>query len=111
GEAERLAHLPDGPAGPVGVDHVHAGAPVLAVAGQDGAVHVLPSSRLHVDVDVGQLVAVRVDEPFEQQAVPHRVHVGDPGQVAHQRPGGRAAAGAPDAHGPDVVGDVGHVQE
>ena len=30
--AEGLPYLPDGPAGPVGVDHRHAGAAVVAVA-------------------------------------------------------------------------------
>ena len=111
GQAERLAHLADGAARAVRVDHRHAGAPVVAVAGQDHVVDVLAPGRLHVDVDVGELVALRVDEPFEQQPVADRVHVGDPGQVADERSGRRAAARAPDAHGPDVVHDVGHGQE
>ena len=34
-------HFPDGPASPVGVDHRHARAPLLAISRQDGVVHVL----------------------------------------------------------------------
>ena len=110
-EAERLAHLPDGPPGPVGVHHGHAGAAVVAVPGEDRVVHLLPAGRFHVDVDVRQLVAERIDEPLEQQPVADRVHVGDAGQVAHQRSGRRPPARGADPHGPDVRADVGDRQE
>ena len=57
-EAEGLADLADGAPGAVRVDHGHAGAAVLAVAAEDGVVHVLAAGRLDVDVDVGELVAI-----------------------------------------------------
>ena len=56
---------------------MHAGGAVLPVAAQDPVVDLLPTGRLHVDVDVGEVVADRVDEPLEQEAVMDRVDLGD----------------------------------
>ena len=91
GQTERLADLPDRRARPVGVDHRDAGRPLVAVAGEDHVVDVLAPGRLHVDVDVGQLLAHRVHEPLERQVVSQRVDVGDAGEVAHERARGAAA--------------------
>ena len=111
GRPSALPDLADGAAGAVRVDHRHARAAILAVPGQDHVVHVLAPRRLHVDVDVGKLVAHRVHEPLERQVVADGVDVGDAGQVADERPGRRAAARAPDPHGSDVGHDVGDRQE
>ena len=78
---------------------------------EDHVVDVLAPRRLDVDVDVGQLVAHRVEEPLERQVVAQRVDVGDAGQVADERAGGRAPARREDAHRLDVGDDVGHGQE
>ena len=111
GQAERLADLADRAARPVRVDHRHAGAAIVAVPGEDRVVDVLAASGLHVDVDVGELRTERVQEPFEQQVVAHGVDVGDPREIAHERPGRRAPARAADPHRPDVVGDLGDGEE
>ena len=111
GIPQGLAHLADGRAGPIRVDHGHTGAPVLAVPRQDHVVDVLAPGRFDVDVDVGELVAERVQEPLEHEVVADGVDIGDAGEVADQRPGGRAPAGAADPHGLDVRDDVGDRQE
>ena len=111
GQAERLAHLADGRARPVRVDHGDARGAVVAVAREHHVVDVLAPRRLHVDVDVRRLVAHRVHEPLERQVVADRVHVGDGGQVADERARSRAPARAADAHRLDVRDDVGHGQE
>src|SRR5215203_2686036 len=49
-----------------------------------------------VDVHVGQVLASGVEEPLEEQVVPHRVDVRDVQAIRGERAGGRAAAG-PDA--------------
>ena len=111
GQPQRLADLADRRARPVGVDHRDAGGALMAVAREDHVVDVLAPGRLHVDVDVGQLLAHRVQEPLERQVVPQRVDVGDAGDVAHERARGAAATGREDAHRLDVGHDVGHGQE
>ncbi len=47
---------------------------------------------VEVDVDIGHLGALGVEEPLEQQTVLERVEVGDAERVADDRPGRRAAA-------------------
>ena len=111
GQTERLADLPDRGTRPVGVDHRDAGRPLISVAGEDHVVDVLAPGRLHIDVDVGQLVAHRIQESLERQVVSHRVDVGDAGDVAHERARGAAATSREDAHRLDVGHDVGHGQE
>ena len=46
-----------------------------------------------VDVHVGHVLAGGVQEPLEQEPVPHRVDIGDPERVGGERAGGRAATG------------------
>jgi hypothetical protein len=48
-------------------------------------------SILKVNVDVRQIDAGNVDEPFEHEIVNKRVNVGDPQEVADERPGRRAS--------------------
>ncbi len=110
-QAERLADLPYRRPGAVGLDHRDTRRSVVAVAREHHVVHVLAARGLDVDVDVRQLVAHRIEEPLEHQVVADRVDVGDAGQVAHERPGGAAAARAADTHRLDVLDDVGHGQE
>ena len=111
GHAEGLAHLADRRARAVGVDHRHAPGALFAVAAEDHVVDVLAPGGLHVDVDVGQVLAHRIHEPLERQVVAERVDVGDAGQVAHERAGGRSPARRPDAHRLHVGDDVGHREE
>jgi hypothetical protein len=54
----------------------------------------LAAGHGEVDVDVGERLSARVQEPLEEQRVADRVEVGDPQAVGHERPGRRAAAGA-----------------
>ncbi len=72
-----------------GDDLRHAVAPVLL---GDVVDHALPALDREVDVHVGHVLAGRVEEPLEQQAVAHRVDVGDAEAVGGERAGGAAAA-------------------
>ena len=65
-----------------------------AVLLRDVVDHSLPALDCEVDVDVGHVLASRVEEALEQQPVTNRVDVGDPEAVRGERPGGRAAARA-----------------
>ena len=111
GEPQRLADLADRRARTVRVDHRDAAGALVAVARQHHVVDVLATGRLHVDVDVRQLVAHRVQEALEREVVAERVDVGDPQQVAHERAGRRAPAGDVDPHRADVGHDVGDREE
>ena len=110
GQAEGLAHLADRRPRAVRVHHRDAAGRSFPWR-EDHVVDVLAPGGLDVDVDVGQLLAHRVDEPLERQVVTERVHVGDAGQVAHQ-PIRRPTPGRPlDAHRLDVADDLGHVRK
>ena len=88
------------------------GDPVVAVLLGDVADHVAAPALVEVHVDVGHGDAVRVEEPLEEQAVRHRVELGDAQRVGDQRAGGRAAARAdPDALPLGVRDEVGDDQE
>ena len=95
GMPERGADVADRVADPVGVHHRDAHAALAAVAVEDRLVDLEPARGLHVDVDVGQRLAQRGEEPLHQQAVADRVDPGDAEQVVDQaaraRPAGRAA--------------------
>ena len=88
---------------PVGVHHRHAGDPLAAEALEDLLVDLGAAGGLDVDVDVGQRVAQRREEPLHQQAVRDRVDAGDAEQVVDQAAGARAARGDPDPHVADQV--------
>ena len=98
---ERGADVADRVADPVGVHHRDADAPLAAVAVEDPLVDLEPPGGLHVDVDVGQRLAQRGEEPLHQQPVPDRVDPGDAEQVVDQAAGARAAgrARAPPSRG------------
>ena len=71
--------------------------------------HAIAPTVVEVDVDVGHLHALAVEEALEDEPVAERLDVGDVEHVAHQRPGGAAAPG-PDANAvaacrPDQVPD------
>ncbi len=72
-----------------GDDLRHAVAPVLL---GDVVDHAFPSLDGEVDVHVGHVLAGRVEEPFEEQAVAHRIDVGDPEAIRSERARGAAAA-------------------
>ena len=91
---ERAADVADRVADPVGVHHRHADAALAAVAVEDRLVDLQPARGLHVDVDVGQRVAQRREEPLDQQVVADRVDPGDAEQVVDQAAGARAAGRA-----------------
>ena len=110
-QAQGCADVADAVPRAVGVHHRHAGAALAAVPAQDLLVHLHPPGGLDVDVDVGQLVAQRRQEPLHQQPVADRVHVADAEQVVHQRAGARSAGSRPDPQLLNEVHDVGHRQE
>ena len=104
--AQRPGHVAHRRARPVG-DHVgHLGGVPPAVAGVDVLDHLLPSSRLDVDVDVGRAVTGGRQEALEEQAELDRVGVGDPEGEARRRVRRRASALAVDPLGPAELGDV-----
>ena len=108
---ERATDVAHRVADPVGVHHRDADAPLPAVAVEDRLVDLEPARGLDVDVDVGQRVAQRREEPLHQQVVADRVDAGDAEQVVDQAAGPRAAGRAPHAHVADQVGDVADGEE
>ena len=94
--AEGPARVPQRQPRPVR-DHVgHLGRPVPAVAVVDVLDRLFPAAVLDVQVDVGRPVPPGGQEALEQQAVPDRVHAGDPQRVADGRVRGRTATLAQD---------------
>ena len=81
GKAKRFANLTQCRTRAESVDHRNASGPLGSVPRQDHVVDVFATRGFHVDVDVGQLVAHRVQEPLERQVVPQGVDVGDAGEV------------------------------
>jgi len=84
-DAEHLADLADGHLGLEGLHHRDTRRAVFTEPGHHQVVDVLAAMGLDVQVDVGQLVAVGVHEPFEGEPVRHRVHVADPQRETHAR--------------------------
>ena len=84
---------------------------LLPVAPAHVVEHLLSAVLAEVDVDVGLLLARRIHEALEHQAVVHGVDVRHPERVRHQDPAGAA----PHAHGnaavPGEVHEVPHDQE
>ena len=110
-QAERGADVADGVPHPVGVHHRDAADPVGAEAVDDRVVDLHPPGGLHVDVDVGQLVAQRGEEALHQQPVAERVDVGDAQQVGDQAAGARAPRRRPNPQALDEVDHVGDGEE
>ena len=48
--------------------------------------HIIPTSVLHIDIDIRHRDAVRIKEALKQQAVLQRVQVSDPDGVRDDRP-------------------------
>ena len=108
---EGPAHVAHGRAGLVG-DHVgDLGGPVAAVALVDVLDDLLAAAGLDVQVDVGRPVALRGQEPLEQQAEGDGVGLGDPDGVADGRVGRRAPALAVDVGAAAELHDVPDDQE
>ena len=90
-QPEHLAEVADGAArtvGGEGRDQRRALAPVALVDPRDQP---LADVAREVEVDVGHLGDLVVEEAAEEQPRPHRVDVGEPGQVADHRADARAA--------------------
>ena len=60
---------------------------VVAVALGHVVDHLAPTLDAEVGVNIRHRFAFRVEEPLEQQAIAHRVDVGDPQAVSHQGTG------------------------
>ena len=111
GVAERLGHVADRRARPVG-DHVgDLGGVVAAVLVVDVLDDLLAAVALDVDVDVRRAVALGRQEAFEQQAEGHGVGGGDPEGVADRRVGGRATPLAVDVGSAAELDEVPDDQE
>ena len=64
----------------------------LAVTARDVIDHLAPAFNAEVCVDIRHRLAFRVQEALKQQAITHRVDIGDSKGVSHQRASSRAAA-------------------
>jgi hypothetical protein len=74
--------------------------------------HVAAVALVEVHVDVGHLLAARVEEPLEEQVVADGVEVDDLQAVGHAAPGGRPPARArPGCPTPGEADQVPHHQE
>ena len=83
----------------------------VAVLVPDVVDDLVPALLAEVDVDVGRLGAVGVEEPFEQQVVLERADAAQLEQVAHQGAAGRAAGQRGDAPLAGVADEVPDDQE
>ncbi len=110
-QAEGLADLADGRAGPIGDDAGREAGPLPPIAVVDILHHDLAPLVLEIDVDVGRLVAVLRDEALEQEVVHRGVDGRDAEHEAEHRIGGRAAPLAQDALGDGEAHDVVHREE
>ena len=97
-EARSLGHLPQRAARPVRDDVRHLRGTVAAVALVHVLDHFLAALVLDVEIDVGRAVALRRQEPFEQEAERDRICLGDTERVTH-----RAVRRAPPALAVDVA--------
>ena len=104
--SQGLAHVADGRAGAIGDDVGDLCRAVTAVALVDVGDDLLAPARLDVDVDVGRPVALRGEEPLEQQPQGHGVGAGDAQREADGGVGGRAPALAVDVLAAAELHDV-----
>ena len=107
GNAVDLGHFPHG--SPPAEAHVigHGSHAVRPVSLQQLFHEIVPFVPRKIHVDVGVVVAVRVQKPPEKEVVRDGVHVGDPQEIAHQA--GRGAS--PPAVDGSPPHDVRHHQE
>ena len=88
------------------------GDPVAPVLLGRVAHHVGAVALVEVHVDVGHLLAARIEEALEQEVVSDWVEVDDAQAVGHAAPGSRTAARAdPDARLPGEADEVPHDEE
>ena len=92
----------------MGRDHGDAVATVGLVDVRDDLVAALPAQ---VDVEVGAVAPLRVQEALEAEPVAQRVHVRDAEHVGHDRGGARAATHGGDALRAGKGDDLGDQQE
>ena len=109
--AERGADVADGVTDAVGVHHRDAHAALAAEPVEDRLVDLGAPRGLDVDVDVGQRLAQRREEPLHQQVVADRVDAGDAEEVVDQAARARPARRAAHPALADQVGDVGDGEE
>ena len=105
--AVHLGHLPQRAAEPEAVvvrDHRRLGAGIVP---EDVGQHVVPLVPGEIEIDVGRILPLGVEEALEEESGAERLDVGDAEAVAHDRVGHRAAA----AVGGAVLDDVLHHQE
>ena len=103
-----LGGVLDGLLGLDGAEGHHLGDLVLTPAFRRVGDHLAATAIVEVDVDIRCGRALRVKETLEEQAVFHRVDVGDRQRVGHQGTGGGATARADaDADGTGVLDDLG----
>ena len=102
--ADRVTH-------PVGVHHRDRDAALPAVAVEDRVVDLETPVGLHVDVDVGQRLPPRGEEPLHEEPVAQRVDAGDAEQVVDQAAGARPPGRGADAEVADHAADVGDGEE
>ncbi len=104
---ENLGHLPHRPA--PRKPHVvrHKGQTLRPIVPNQLVREIVPLIPGKIDVDVGRVLSLRVQEASEEQPVADGVHMGDAEQITHQA-GSTAPAATMDGAAPD---DVRHHQE
>ncbi len=93
-QAEHLAEVASRPARPVAGEGRDQGRPVLPVALVHARDQLLPDVAREVEVDVGRLGDLLVQESPQEQPAAHGVDVGEAGEIADDRADTRPAAPA-----------------
>ena len=109
--AERLAHVADGAAQPVGDERRGQCRPLAPVALVDVLDDLLAPLVLEINVDVRRFVALPGDEALEQQVHAGRVDLGDVQAETDRRVGRRPAPLAEDVLAAGKLDDVLHREE
>ncbi len=109
--AEGAADILDGGPGGHGVEGADLGDHLLAVLLLDVTDDLAAAILAEVDVDIGSLFAVKVQEPLEQQVVFDRANVAQIEGIADQRPHATAAGGRRHVELAGVANEVPHDQE
>ena len=84
---------------------------IAAVFVADVFDHVRAAVVGEVDVDVGRVDALGIEEPFEEQVVADGINIGDFQEVGDERASRAATRHARDALAPPVAHKIGHDQE
>ena len=90
-DVEDPADVLDGGAGGHGAEGADLGHALLAVLAADIGDDLLAAVLAEVDVDIGRLAAVGIEEALEQQVVLQRIDVAELEHVADEGAAGRAA--------------------